>query len=239
MEKNDFILIRHGYDDHSYIDGKNDTNLTTDGIKMAKKRAKKLLFEINNNDTIVRHSAKIRAQETAEIICEELVKNNINCQCIKDHGLTELLQGEFNFYGLTHKERIDFLQSCWDDFELCRKNKEFNHKFGQNKNRSIIITPGETHNEWATRIANGVLNIINDLDNSYQSINITHRGAILEIQKIIELGNGLILPDQVEEYQTIWMEYCQDYKLHINDLEKAKILTKDYLNKRSQYENNN
>lgn len=36
MKKNDFLLVRHSYDDHSYIDGKNDTGLTKKGIEIVK-----------------------------------------------------------------------------------------------------------------------------------------------------------------------------------------------------------
>ncbi len=238
MGKNDFILLRHSYDDHSYIDGKNDTSLTLNGIEMAQKAAQNILYKIDSDDVIIRHSTKKRALETAQIIGDNLLKHNIKCECIGDYGLTELFQGDFNFEGLEHRERIDFLQSCWDDFEECRKLGDLSHNFGQNKDRNIIITPGENHFEWSARIAGGVLNIINDLSNSYQSINITHRGAILEIQKIIEMVNGMITFDQIEQYKTIWMDYCKDYSLHIDDLEIARILTKKYIDKRSKNENN-
>lgn len=239
MEKNDFIVVRHGYDDHSYIDGKNDTPLTLKGIEMAKGAARNIIYKVNSDKVIVRYSTKLRAKETAEIICEYLLRANINCRSISDIGLAELFQGEFNFDNMEHKVKVDFLQSCWDDFEGCRLSGDLSHHFGQNKNRKVVLTAGENHFEWSTRIANGLLNIIGDLEQSYQSINVTHRGAIFELKNIIEMVNGNISFDEVEYYQTVWMGYCQDYLLHINDLEKAKILTKQYIYKRSRNENNN
>ena len=238
MNKNDFILVRHSYDDHSYIDGKNDTSLTQNGIEIAKEAAKKIIYKIDSNEVIIRYSTKKRAKETAEIIGEYLSKNNIDCNYISDSGLTELFQGSFNFDGMEHIERVNFLQSCWDDFEFCRKNGDLNHRFGQNKSRKIILQFGENHSDWSVRIAKGVLNIINDLSQSYQTINITHRGAIFEIQKLIEMVNGIIQVDDVEKYETTWMNYCQDYLLHIEDLNVAKSLTKKYISKRSGNENN-
>lgn len=238
MNKNDFILVRHSYDDHSYIDGKNDTSLTQNGIEIAKEAAKKIVYKIDSNKVIIRYSTKKRAKETAEIIGEYLSKNNIDCNYISDSGLTELFQGSFNFDGMEHIERVNFLQSCWDDFEFCRKNGDLNHRFGQNKSRKIILQFGENHSDWSVRIAKGVLNIINDLSQSYQTINITHRGAIFEIQKLIEMVNGIIQVDDVEKYETTWMNYCQDYLLHIEDLNVAKSLTKKYISKRSRNENN-
>lgn len=238
MEKNNFLVVRHSYDDHSYIDGKNDTSLTQKGIDIAKRASKEILYKIDSDEVIIRHSTKKRAKETTEIIGEYLLKNNINCHFISDNGLTELFQGYLNFDGMEHLERVNFLQSCWDDFEFCRKKGDLNHHFGQNKNCKIVLQPGETHAEWSVRIANGVLNIINDLEKSYQTINITHRGAIFEIQKIIEMVNGKIQFDDVEKYDTIWMNYCQDYLLHIKDLDTAKSFIKKYIYKRSKNENN-
>ncbi len=238
MKKNDFLIVRHSYDDHSYIDGENDTSLTKKGIDIAKKASENILPKIDSDFVIIRHSTKRRAKETAEIIGEYFLKNNITCKLISDIGLTELFQGEFNFEGMEHIERVNFLQSCWDDFEFCRKNGDLSHNFGQNKSRKIIINPGENHAQWSIRIANGMLNIIDDLSNSYQSINITHRGAIFEIQKLVEMINGQIMFDDVEKYETKWMSYCNDYLLHIEDLNSAKTLAKKYISKRSQNENN-
>ena len=55
MNKNDFILVRHSYDDHSYIDGKNDTSLTQNGIEIAKEAAKKIIYKIDSNEVIIRY----------------------------------------------------------------------------------------------------------------------------------------------------------------------------------------
>jgi len=239
MEKTEFILFRHGYDDHSYIDGKNDTGLTENGIKMVKEASEKLIYNLNSNDVIIRHSTKLRAQQTAEILSERILREHIPCRFVADHGLTELHQGVFCFGGMEHKERVDFLQSCWDDFEYCRKNGDLNHNFGQNKDKSVILTPGENHSEWSVRIARGLLNIIDDISNSHQSISVTHRGAIFEIQQLVKMINEGLPMSEVEKYETIWVSYCQDFKLNVRDVEQSKVLLKKYINKRSNNENNN
>lgn len=110
--------MRHSYDDHCYIDGKNDTGLTLDGIEIAMNASKSILYNIDSNKVIIRSSSKKRAIETAEIIGEILSKNHIDCTYINDNCLTELFQGRFNFDGMTHAERVNFLQECWDDFIL-------------------------------------------------------------------------------------------------------------------------
>lgn len=76
------------------------------------------------------------------------------------------------------------------------------------------------------------------MEQSYQSISVTHRGAIHEIQRIIEMVNGIITFDQVELYNTRWMEYCQDYSLYIDNLDTAKVLIKRFMNERGNNENN-
>lgn len=233
MKKNEFMLIRHGYDDHSYIDGKNDTGLKREKIYEVKRTAEEVLRRIDSDKIIIRHSTKLRGKETAEIICEYLLKHNIYVSCIQEKGLTELCQGDFNFCGLTHDERVNFLQSCWDDFEKCRLNGDLSHRFGQNKDKNVIIGLGENHAEWSSRIASGVLNILDDLDKNYQSINITHRGAIFEITNIINMVNGNMNFDDVERYETIWLSYCQSRILEVDNIEKSKILTKQYMNKRA------
>lgn len=238
MKKNEFMLIRHSYDDHSYIDGKNDTDLTEKGIEIAKKASERIIYKIDEGKVIIRYSSKRRAKETAEIIYEYFSKSNIDCQCIEDNGLTELFQGNFNFNGMEHMERVNFLQSCWDDFEYCRKQGDLNHRFGQNKDHNIVLKPGENHSDWSMRIASSVLNVIDDLCHNVQSINVTHRGAIFEIQKIIEMLNGQIQMNQVEKYETSWMPYCKDYLLHLDDLQTAKTLTKKYIYQRGKNENN-
>ena len=68
MKKNDFLVVRHSYDDHSFIDGKNDTGLTLKGVEIAKEAAVNILHQIDSGRVIVRHSTKVRARETAEIL---------------------------------------------------------------------------------------------------------------------------------------------------------------------------
>lgn len=237
MQINDFILLRHSYDDHSYIDGKNNTGLTENGIRMAKEAADKLICDISSNDTIIRYSSKIRAKQTAEILCERILRENIHCFLVEDKCLTELYQGVFCFDMLEHNARINFLQSCWDDFECCRKIGDLSHKFGQNMDKNIVLKTGENHNEWSIRIANGLLHIIDDISNSYQSINVTHRGAIFEIQQLVKMINEGLSMDDVEKYETIWVSYCKMFKLNVKDIYSSKILLKKYINERSKYEN--
>lgn len=216
------ILIRHSYDDHSYIDGKNDTSLTENGIEIANEALQKLAPRFKSQDIMIRHSVKVRAKETAQILCSELEKGSNKIECISDHGLTELFQGKFDFKEMEHEERVNFLQSCWDDFEIEREKGNLHHRFGEYKSKDTMLTFGENHVEWSVRIAGGLLNILNDLENNKQSINITHRGAMLEIQNLVRMANGEIEMEEVEKYKTIFMKYCEMFELEIKDIAVAK-----------------
>lgn len=234
MEKNSFIILRHGYDDHSYIDGKNDTALIARGLSESELAGKKIVTMVDSRDTVIRHSTKQRAYQTASIIKRYLESSNINCSCTEDFGLTELFQGNFNFDGLTHEERVQFLQDCWTDFEKCRAEGNVYHRFGQNQDRSIILNLGENHAEWSVRIANGFLHIIDDLAKNNQSISVTHRGATFEIGRLVQMVNGKIPMNEVEQYKVVWMPYCQDYTFQIDNLDKAKSLVREYIDLRSK-----
>lgn len=233
MKFNEFIVMRHSYDDHSYIDGKNDTSLTSDGIKIAKDAAEIVVQNLDERNIIVRYSSKKRAKETAEILCQKISKMGLSYTAIEDKNLNELFQGNLNFKSMQHKEKVDFLQSCWDDFERNRNNGNLKYRFGEKKDSDIVILPGETHLEWSFRMGNAVLSILNDIVSENQVIGITHRGAMFEIQNLIKMVNSEISFDEVEKYKTIWMKYCQDYLLRVNDLEKAKKRIKDYIEERS------
>ena len=234
MKENEFLIMRHSYDDHSYIDGRNDTSLTLEGINIAKKAAENILFKLDGRDIIVRYSLKKRARETAEILFDRISKTGLNIKCIEDNGLTELYQGKFNFEGLTHQERIDFLQSCWDDFEKLRHQGELRHRFGEFKDRNIITGLGENHVEWSIRVGKAVLNILSDMKSNSQSINITHRGATLEIKNIINMANNKISVDKVEKYDTIRMNYCSDYIVQVDNLTKADERVRKFLSQRER-----
>ena len=96
------------------------------------------------------------------------------------------------------------------------------HNFGQNKDRNVILAPGENHSEWSVRIASGLLNIIDDMTNSYQSISVTHRGAIFEIQQLIKMINDGLPMDEVEKYETNFKAFSTIDTCLISSTSKSK-----------------
>lgn len=227
MKKAEFLVMRHSYDDHSYIDGKNDTSLTKDGVNIAKEASRNILVFLDDREVIIRSSTKKRAIETSEILADSLEKNGLDYKLIKEHGLNELYQGQFNFNGLSHSDRISFLQSCWDDFEKERLNGNIDHHFAEFKNSGVVKNKGEDHRSWSKRIGLTVLNILKDLEQNKQAIEVTHRGAKFAMENIVRMINNEIPTDEVEKYGVEFMKYCEISKLEINSL----IIAKDSLKK--------
>ncbi len=246
----EITTIRHGYDDHSYIDGHNDTPLTAKGLEMARVAARDLSTDeryLDGKRLIIRTSLKQRAIETAGVICDAMSRQHVECDIVKDPGLTELYQGKFNFGDMSHDDRVDFLQSCWDDFEVQRKNYNIDHRFGEYKIKNEgapIVEMGESHRVWSIDIASATIRTLEDKKRECNSIDVTHRGASFMIAQLARLSNNSIQPVDVEQYETKFMKYCERHTYEINDIDIAIESIQRFINMRrmrvdiDKYENN-
>ena len=239
MKNNEFLVIRHSYDDHSYIDGKNDTSLTKEGIEIAKKMAINVLPKIDLNRNVrLRHSIKKRAVETAEILNEELYKHSIDHDIESEPNLTELFQGNFrNFDLMSHDQKVNFLQTCWEEFDSHRRDGNIDYRFGDNYNAhgknidgNFVAYPyGESQREFSIRIGKSLINICNFLMENEQSINITHRGATREIKNLVHSINTHTPVEQVKDYEIVGMKYGEIINCSIDDLFEARRILKEYI----------
>jgi hypothetical protein cdivTM_06957 len=244
----EFLTIRHSRDDHSYIDGKNNTSLTCEGIEIAKNMSNEVLNCVDDRKIIVRHSTKKRAIETAEILCERFDKNNIDYEVKSDSNLTELYQGEFrNLDLLNHEERIQLLQSCWEEFDEHRLNNNLDYRFGDYKNainkkidsRFTVDPFGESQRDFSIRIGKAVLSIRRDMQDGFLPINITHRGAIREIKNLLRSVNENVPMEQIEDYEIFGMKYCEIVKCNFDNFKLAEQSLIRYIKERSKYEDHN
>lgn len=220
MTREKLTVIRHSYDDHSYIDGKNDTSLTKRGVDIARGMSEEIASNLEvHKEVMIGSSPKKRASETAEILYDTLRRKNIPANLYIDPNLAELNQGEFMFGSLDHDERVNFLQSCWDDFETERHAGNLVHRFGERKiDGGIIIQPGENHSEFSARIGKSVLRSIQLMNPERKIINITHRAATLDIQNVVKFLNSDVEMDDIEKYITRSMQYCEVNNFTIKDL---------------------
>ena len=244
----EFLAIRHSYDDHSYIDGNNDTSLTDNGVVMAREMSLSLLDSVKDRKIILRYSSKKRAVETAEILCDSLDKSGIEYEARLDKNLTELYQGNFmNLESLTHEEKIELLQSCWEEFDEHRLKNNLDYCFGDYNNalngkidnRFTMYPFGESQREFSVRIGNAVLSMCGDLQRSLYPIGITHRGAIREIKNLLRSVNEGVPMEQVKDFEIYGMRYCEIVKCNIDDIDIAEKSLAQYLESRNIDANNN
>lgn len=226
----EIFLIRHGYDDHSYIDGKNDTSLIERGVEGAKTMAKKMvpiLYDAGNDNIMIRTSCKKRAVETTEILSEELEKNKIPHHYEIDDNLRELYQGKLlKLEELTHDEKIIILQAAWEIFDDKRIKGEMNYHFGDpdtNNTKADLLKKitqypfGESQNEFSLRLGRAMRNIAQGIVNGELPIVITHRGGIREIQNLLYSVNNSIPFAQSQVCEMAALIYCDIIRDIIKD----------------------
>jgi broad specificity phosphatase PhoE len=224
-------LLRHSYDDHSCIDGNNDTCLTREGIDIARKMAVNmtgLLLEDEGRVVNVHTSCKKRSVETAEILSEQLDRSSVLYTFHIDDNLRELYQGRIiNIDRFSHQEKIGLLQLAWEMFDSRRVGNDMNYHFGDPGNgsgqnpllRGFIECPyGESQNEFSFRIGDALDGLLQGLRNDGGlPVVITHRGGIREMQNLIYAINNNIPVGQSQVCEMSGLRYCEIIPAEIKD----------------------
>lgn len=229
-EKFDFGVMRHSYDDHSYIDGKNDTDLTKDGIQIAKDAAKQIAKSLGEQDQEIqiRSSSKRRGIHTAEIVKEQLDKDMIPNSLIVDENLRELYQGNMDLSQMSHDERVRFLESGWQSFDDERKKGNDNYHFGEPHiklmRQDIILYPyGESQNDFAQRITKAMQSSLEeDMAKEKTTLFVTHRGGMREILNLAYAANHNLPVSQTDKYEMSGMKYCDFIEVVLKDRNQLK-----------------
>jgi broad specificity phosphatase PhoE len=231
-----FILMRHGYDDHSYIDGLNDTSLTEKGIAETRHMAGTLALQVYGleREIIIRSSSKKRSVETSEIIVEQFERDKIPYSYLVDQNLRELYQGNMKLYGLSHEEKVGLLQSAWEVFDAERVTGNDNYRFGQPHVhlRQVFVRPpfGESQNQFTLRIAKSFMEAI---DESIMTDNlplfITHRGGIREIQNMTYAFNNQLPVSQSQVYEMTGLVYNGIIENRLDDARLCMHMLRSYI----------
>jgi len=228
----DVLLMRHGYDDHGYIDGLNDTSLTADGIEIVRSASERYAKELGvscETGVALRTSSKRRAIETAEIMSEELHRHRIEHTASIDPSLRELCQGDMvGLEGKRHAERVRMLELGWEIFERERTNGNDDYRYGapdlssrRYREFNTFIAPpyGESQNELSARVETGFVDsIAHALSSEQTPLFIAHRGTIREILNIVIAHNGGRYDvKQNEHIEMAGWKYCEMFKTTLND----------------------
>lgn len=239
----DILLMRHGYDDHSFIDGKNDTNLTVEGVKHIKDisiEIAKIALSKYESGISINSSSKRRAVQTAEIISETLHKNHFDHSFVIDDRLRELYQGEIiNVEILSHQDKKIILQRLWEIFNQERNKDNFDYKFGSpaycNDSYcdmdSFIKRPyGESHNELVARVLTAFMDIINHSETDGRTpLIVAHRGTIREMLSISNSAERLN-SNNFNQEMSVW-KYGELITHNIDDVSFCLSAIKNRLSK--------
>lgn len=238
-ERFDYVLIRHAYDDQSYIDGKNDTGLTAEGVSMAQKRAgilSKQLGELNTMISIY-SSAKKRTMETAEIIADRLNKDGVSYTFSSDKNINELYQGKMLIDGLAHDDKAALMHHAWIAFNTERATGNYNYRFGQPHPlllREFVDIPyGETHNEYALRVAQSFKNYMRSKGTPLIVLHGGGIGQILNLTKVLNTNPRISAEtaDRLRKekfYRKI--EFCEVFSGRLDNIQNSLNLLSEYIN---------
>ena len=234
MRSFDIYMMRHGYDDHSYIDGKNDTSLTAGGIEMAEEASReyaKLIHEKCSNIPQVFTSSRKRAVETAEILSAELGRHKFEHTVQVEPAFRELYQGEMvGLSGKTHQERVRALEIGWRIFDSERKMGNHDYKYGTPSldseeytdfNGFIAPPYGESQNEFTARTQQGLLGVVvESLGGDYTPLIVAHRGTIREVLNVANAHNAGSeeIPQNPNVEMSGW-RYCEIFHTELLDPE--------------------
>ena len=239
QDKFNYVLVRHSYDIHSYIDGKNDTDLTVEGIEMAQQKAKPLTKELGSLNALIPiySSSKKRAMHTAEIIAEQLNKDGIPYTLQPDKNINELYQGNMLIDGLAHEYKAELMHNAWVAFNAERNNGNYNYRFGQPHSlllREFVDVPyGETHNEYALRIAKSFRNYIHQGGTPLVVLHGGGIGQILNLSDIMNTKTEMSIEDadllrREKFYRSI--DYCEQFNGHLDNVQNGLVLLDKYIN---------
>jgi broad specificity phosphatase PhoE len=204
MNRSEIFLMRHGYDDHSTVDGKNDTSLTTNGIETTRNSSIEFLHNLRQHDSgaiAIHVSSRRRAIETGEIFFETLEKNGVQATLSIDTDLRELYQGKLlGLTAMTHAQRVEMLHLGWELFERERLRGNDAYKFGEPDydnpryalfNSFVEYPYGESQDELAERIRTAYLHILLNIQVTASTpLVIAHRGTIREVLNANNAHNG-------------------------------------------------
>ncbi|MFQ6695764.1 MAG: histidine phosphatase family protein [Alphaproteobacteria bacterium] len=223
-----FFMMRHSYDDDSYIDGKNDTDLTQEGVQIAKKAAINISSKLGDLNSVIdlRSGPKKRTIQTLEILAQQLYADKIPYTITRDNNLVELFQGNMALNGLTHYEKVAGLHYAWVAFNQERNAGNFNYHFGQphpEMRSNFIIPPyGETQNEFLLRMAKAFLSVLEQYCNKKSvPFVISHRGGIREFTNISNALNKNIEFSKSKVCDISLLDFCAQREIEIKDTKNA------------------
>lgn len=197
-ESQEFILVRHGKDDESYIDGSFDNGLLEEGVENIKELTEEVAryfygTNIYSNIRIL-HSSKRRAYQTGVIMHQYLSSGGIAVSRKNIDELRELYQGEMVLdKEQTLEERAALLQRAWTAYSSAVETYDLAYRFGDPCTvdgedtylTDQFLSYGENQYEFTSRVYGFVRDMMQyDFDTSLPVV-VAHRATVTKVQRII------------------------------------------------------
>lgn len=195
--KKEWLLVRHGKDDESYINKTLDNPLTKEGMSSIDALADKIVSYFYSNSN--KHgidlmcSDKLRAMQSAEILMNNIQKENIPINLFFDRRLRGFDQGVIaKVETLPYAENAKILALARNAFEeKYIKQKDYSYRFGESINTGEYKNLGENfeiygenQNEYLDRIYKFLYDNLTKPKNDNIDIIVTHANTIDRIKKI-------------------------------------------------------
>ena len=240
------LLVRHGRDDESYIDGKFDADLTRDGIDEARDMSRRIVKNIHCMGGIslvqLYSSDRKRAIETTEIVQEAIDRAHYAYTVYIDDRFRGLQEGTIaDVDKHSYEQSVRMLNHAWIAFDNARLRGDDEYCFGdpvegRNYHPEIdgfIEYPyGESQQVFTDRVFCGFDNVLDATMPYSLPVVITHRGPVSKIKHLIESSNKKKWTEQHKNNELLSMGYNVILHPKIKDIDLCSRLLKQCIRER-------
>ena len=211
MDRSDLVLVRHGQDDETYIDGKFDNPLLSSSHASIKMLGEQIFRHADNDDyrnVRIVASPKRRTAQTSELLADRLSQYGMPVSVEIDQGVRELYQGIHRIDGFTYDELVRRLQLSWAAYALAIKDNDLDYRFGSpdspilsEQEKDILgngyVSHGENQTEFLERVYRFLLTIVHK-DSLGLDVVVAHQATVSKAQRVLGVCAqfGSQLPEQ-------------------------------------------
>lgn len=210
-ESSHMILVRHGVDIPTLSKDLNQplTEETKPDIRALGKQMIRFFGRIGTTKIIVRHSNRLRAIQTTDILAEELFGANFSTEIHEAVGVREIYQGNFKIledhvHGTEYKPLVDAWTVWQQKLDAC----ELLYRFGNPVTDSSGSAQhpelvgwfeefGEHQADFSLRLYRLLADTFEDAERGFQVI-IGHQASCSRIQRILDAVSKLQSEDQFD-----------------------------------------
>lgn len=210
-EDSHLILVRHGVDVSTLTKDLNQplTEETRPDIRILSKQMIRFFGRIGTTKIIIRHSNRLRAIQTTDIIAEELFGADFSTEIYEAVGVREIYQGDFRIlddhvHGTEYKPLVDAWTVWQQKLDACELLYRFGDPivdlFGSAQHPELVgwfEEFGEHQADFSLRLYQLLADVFEDVARGFQVI-VGHQASCSRIQRILDAVSKLESEDQFD-----------------------------------------